>query len=405
MVALADYQGREQAYVKHMFLELYLEALMHKTASKYDHIVYVDGFAGPWQSANEQFADTSFGIALNALRKAKASWQPKRNVKMSAFLVEQHPKAYAQLEKIPATFLDVEVKTYRGDFLAQLPLISEAIPANAFTFFFIDPKGWRIPLATLAPFIKRPNAEVVFNFMFDFINRAASIRDPALAKGLDELIPFGDFRAKLAITESQEDKDPAIAESRKDLLVNAFNESLARLGGYKYVADVTVLRPLRDRPLYCLCYATRHPIGIEVFRDCQIKALEGQAATRAASKVRSAAASSGQSELFPSLHEMGPDETGRLLARERVAARTSLVEMAPEAPAAIKYAELQTRVLTRHIVRAVDVSTVAAELRQQGLLIFLDWEAGKRRPKPNYIVQRGSGLDKLLSAKVDLFGA
>ena len=75
MAAIQDYQGREQSYVKHVFLERYLERLVHKTASSYDHIVYVDGFAGPWQSASEQFQDTSFGIALNALRQAKATWK------------------------------------------------------------------------------------------------------------------------------------------------------------------------------------------------------------------------------------------------------------------------------------------------------------------------------------------
>jgi three-Cys-motif partner protein len=81
MVSLSDYVGREHAYVKHVFLERYLEALIFKTASTFNHIVYIDGFAGPWQSANEEFADTSFGIALNALRRAKETWQKsKRNV-------------------------------------------------------------------------------------------------------------------------------------------------------------------------------------------------------------------------------------------------------------------------------------------------------------------------------------
>ncbi len=73
MVSLHDYAGREQTYVKHVFLQSYLEALVHKTASAYSHVVYVDGFAGPWHSANEKFEDTSFGIALNALRRAKGS--------------------------------------------------------------------------------------------------------------------------------------------------------------------------------------------------------------------------------------------------------------------------------------------------------------------------------------------
>ena len=78
MVALADYAGREQSYVKHVFLENYLEALAHKIGSTYSHIVYVDGFAGPWQSANERFEEAPFGIALNPLRKAKESLEADR---------------------------------------------------------------------------------------------------------------------------------------------------------------------------------------------------------------------------------------------------------------------------------------------------------------------------------------
>jgi three-Cys-motif partner protein len=94
MITFQNYVGREQSYVKHIFLESYLERLAHKVASTYSHIVYVDGFAGPWQSANENFQDTSFGIGLNALRRAKASWKERRDVQMSAFLVERDAAAY-----------------------------------------------------------------------------------------------------------------------------------------------------------------------------------------------------------------------------------------------------------------------------------------------------------------------
>src|SRR5437879_9434719 len=117
MVSLEDYADREQAYVKHVFLERYLEALIFKTASVYPHIVYVDGFAGPWQSANERFEDTSFGIALNALRQAKESWkQQGRDVRMSAHLVERDATAYAKLAEVPQRYPDVTVSTYSGDF-------------------------------------------------------------------------------------------------------------------------------------------------------------------------------------------------------------------------------------------------------------------------------------------------
>ena len=150
MVAIQDYQGREQAYVKHVFLERYLERLVHKTASRYDHIVYVDGFAGPWQSANEQFQDTSFGIALNALRQVKATWKAAgRDVKMSAYLVEQDPKTYAKLATIQARYPEIEVKTYEGDFLGVLPAILAAVPPQAFAFFLHRSERLALPAEIL----------------------------------------------------------------------------------------------------------------------------------------------------------------------------------------------------------------------------------------------------------------
>ncbi len=131
MVSFHDYVGREQSYVKHVFLESYLEALVHKTASKYPHIVYVDGFAGPWQSANEKLEDTSFGIALNALRRAKGSWKEKqRDVRMSAYLVERDPSAYQQLASIPPRYPDVTIKTYNDDFVTVLSKILTDMPRD-----------------------------------------------------------------------------------------------------------------------------------------------------------------------------------------------------------------------------------------------------------------------------------
>jgi three-Cys-motif partner protein len=387
MIAIADYKGREQSYVKHTFLERYMERLVRKTASKYGHVVYVDGFAGPWQSANEKFQDTSFGIALGALRRAKASWKPTRDVPMSAFLVERDPAAYARLAGVPTQYPDVTVKTYQGDFLTVLPTILADIPKDAFAFFLIDPKGWRLPLRSLQSLLARPNSEVIFNFMFDFINRAASIKDAAVVDGLDVLMPYGDFRGQLAELERAHPYGFA-PEQRKAVLVNAFSESLAKLGRYKYVAETTVLRPLKDRPLYCLFYATRHPKGIEVFRDCQVKALHEQSATRAASKIRYAQDSSGQTELFQSLHDMGPNELSMFLAGEEKAAEGTLLELTPAKPGSILYEKLWPRVLARHVVRLPDVNKIAARLRSKGTLLFPDWEKGKRVPQPSYRTQR-----------------
>src|SRR5690606_5077440 len=109
------------------------------------------------------------------------------------------------------------------------PNILNEIPDNAFTFFFIDPKGWRIRLRDLEKLLARPKSEIIFNFMLEFINRAASMRDPIVASGLDELIPFGNWREKLDAAEVASPIGIGPNE-RKGILVEAFAESLANLG-------------------------------------------------------------------------------------------------------------------------------------------------------------------------------
>lgn len=386
MVSLSDYLGREQSYVKHVFLESYLERLVHKTASKYPHIVYVDGFAGPWQSANERFEDTSFCIAINALRRAKASWKTYgRHVRMSAFLVERDAVAYAKLSNIPAQFPDIEIQTYNDDFMNISGAILSSIPHDAFAFFLLDPKGWRISLRQLAPLLARPNSEVIFNFMFDFINRAASIKDANVVAGLDELIPFGDWRVKLKAAEKSNSTEPA---ARKQILAEAFAESLKQLGSYEYVAETTVLRPVKDRPLYCLFYATRHPKGIGVFRDCQFEALRAMSKTRAVTKVKHAAQASGQGEIFESLHDMAPDSLDAFFEDERRNCEATLLSLVPPDLTFIHYEALLAQVQARHVVRAPDVNKLAARLRKDGMLFFPEWEPRKQVPDLSYRVQK-----------------
>jgi three-Cys-motif partner protein len=386
MVSLADYAGREQSYVKHVLLESYLERLVHKIASRYDHIAYVDGFAGPWLSANEKFEDTSFGIALNALRSAKATWkQYGRDVRMSAFLIERDKTAHGRLVRVRARYPDLTIKTFFADFLSIVPTILGEIPPNAFAFFLIDPKGWRVPLKTLAPLLGRSNSEVIFNFMFDIINRAASINEPKVVAGLDELIPLGNWRTALADGERNGGLSP---EERNGILVSAFSDGLCRIGNYGYVAETAVLRPTKDRPLYSLLYCTRRKEGIEVFRDCQIAALEEQSRTRAAVKIEHAETSTGQREIFQSLHEMGPDDLLKYLQSEREAVTRRVLELTPAQPYAIQYDQLWPQILARSVVRRVDVNKIVARLRTENKLFIPDWENNRRVPQDSYRLQR-----------------
>lgn len=382
---LEHYHGREQAYVKHFLLSEYLESWAHKVASTWEEVAYVDGFSGPWQHTGEAFEDTSFGIALRALTKAKSSWQGHgKAVKMSAFLVEKDPDAYANLQAAKALFPDVEIKTYPGSFVDQAPSILRDIPPRAFAFLFIDPKGWAIDMKRIAPLLRRPHSEVVFNFMFDFINRAASIQSSGVGASLDELILDPTWRVRLKARPTHVTE----ADHRKTVLVDAFSRTLAQLGQYNHVAETTVLRPLKDRPLYSLVYGTRNPKGIEVFRSSQIKALGQQDRIRGLTKLNAAAAASDQTEMFGSLSEMAPDPSVAFLAEEERKAGQLLRTLVPAAPASVRWPDLWPRIMERHVVTKTQVKQIANGLRRDGVLTVLDWRPNQRTVDDHNRVQR-----------------
>lgn len=373
-----NYIGREQAYVKHFLLGDYLEGWAHKVASRWPQVAYVDGFSGPWQEAGESFEDTSFGIALRALTRAKASWQSLgRTVQMKAYLVEKDKRAYEKLQASIALFPDIEIKTYPGSFIDHAPTIRRDIPHGAFAFMFIDPKGWAIDMERIKPLLDRPNSEVVFNFMFEFINRAASMQSPALAASLDALIREPGWRAAL------DERHPEIneADHRKSVLVDAFARTLGRLGGYRFVAETTVLRPTKDRPLYSLVYATRSERGLEVFRASQVKALARQDHVRGTAKMTALANASDQEEMFPSFSEVAPNPSTNLLERELKAAENFLLARLTLAAAPSVWSEIWPELLERHMITRTQASAIANRLRIAGVIAFPDWRPRQRLPR------------------------
>lgn len=384
---LANYMGREQAYVKHHFLADYVERLVFKVASAYKDVVYIDGFSGPWKDQGQSFEDTSFGIALEALRKAKAEWKRIKgiDVTMTALLVERDPDAYRRLQDVVDLYPDIEIKTFPGEFVPMIGKLIEAIPPRAFTFVLIDPKGWKIDMEAVAPLIRRPNTEVVLNFMFDFINRFATMQHPGIQAGLDALLPGTDWRKRM----EDLDVDPAErgANPRKDILVAAISDVIGRLGGYQYVMETPVLYPTKDRTFYSLIYATRKDIGIEVFRECQHDALKAQDLVRDQLKSSKRAEATMMDDLFADT-PTGNQFAARWMAEQEVAARAALLEKIPLGPESIRYGEVWPAVMAKHGVRGRRLARIAAEMRNAGTLKFLDWAPRKQVPDDDYRVQR-----------------
>lgn len=384
--ARENYEGREQGYVKHHFLAGYVGRLVMKVASSYKHVVYIDGFSGPWQSRNERFEDTSFGIALKALRDAKAQWKKTRgaDVTMTALLVEKEAGAFRRLAEVAFRYPDINIQTFNGDFVELVPTLTAAIPPDAFSFVLMDPKGWKINMTQVEPLISRPNSELLLNFMFDFINRSASMPQPYVQAALELLLPGAGVQQRIADIVPW--KAPAGVQ-REQALISCITEVVRRLGNYRFVMETPVLYPTRDRTFYSLIYATRSKIGVEVFRDAQNATLLEQDAMRIDLKDSKRAEETGMSDLFAGQATRREFAT-QWLAKQEMGARVALLDAVPIAPQSVLYGDVWPIVLAKWGVRRSRLGRIAAELKAGGQLSFLDWAPRKQVPDDSYRVQR-----------------
>src|ERR1044072_3091886 len=131
MKAPEYYQGREQTYLKHFFLERYLERVAYIIGYSSDEFIYVDCFSGPWKSEDEQFEDTSFMIALQKHRHVKENLAKAAKYPRIRFLfIEKHPQASRDLEQATRSYPRNEVEVLNGEFEILIPEILKFIGSS-----------------------------------------------------------------------------------------------------------------------------------------------------------------------------------------------------------------------------------------------------------------------------------
>lgn len=243
------YEGREQTYLKHWFLESYLEVLAYHVALKFNTgLVYVDGFSGPWRSQDEELGDTSFMIAIHKLRSVqdRVVQLQGRKPRVRCVFVEKDETSFRQLKRATENIPDIQCIPLFGEFEKLIPQVCRDV-GDGFAFTFIDPTGWRgYDLELIAPLIRHRPGEVLVNFMFDYINR--------------DLIP--EEMSRLFGTRSWRDEP----EGGK---VGLFADRLKSHGQFRYSAFTRILKPLETRVYYYLVYATRHLKGLQEFKRRQ----------------------------------------------------------------------------------------------------------------------------------------
>lgn len=371
------YEGREQALVKHALLKSYLEKLVliiGMGAKKVGHveICFVDCFAGPWGAPDDKLEGTSISLSLKTLAACKEKLATLGvNATMRALYIEKDASAFERLSKFLSEQAppSVEHACRRGNFVDLRTDILKWCGSGPFTFFFVDPKGWKdIVIETMRPLLQRPRSEFLINFAYNFINRTAS-----MSEWQDAMVRLLGAPVKL---------DGLQPAQREEVLVNAYRESLKTCvpsGRPEYrarTAYVTVLDPLHKRTKYHLVYLTSHPTGIVEFMDISERVDLVQKQVRAAKQLDVRQKKTGVTDMFgadpqiePADGRSSPDDVDAFW-RQYLAAGERRVGTA-------EFADILET--TRWLPGELQASLV--RLVKAGAVRNLDADASKRRTK------------------------
>jgi three-Cys-motif partner protein len=378
-VDLSAYAGREQAHVKHCLLEEYLPDWAYKVGSKWDSLVYVDGFAGPWQTTHPGYADSSFGVAIDALRRSclGLSESRARDVRVDSILIEQDKAAFAHLQGFAKrkTTPAFRVHALCGEFADQVPAINQLISRSAqnpFHFVFLDPKGWAdIPMEKIRPLLRDRSCEVLINLMTRHIIRF--LKEPDRADSYRALFGRPEVLEILRNTPSENNE-------RAEQAVREYCRSLRLLCDFNYVSSAVILEPDEESVRYFLLYATNHPRGVEVFKAAEIKAARIQDDVRHEAHVRK----TRQPELR--LGGGPPKSRVALQLRDRYAARArkKVIEiLSASSPAdSVRYSELFCEAMAFPLVTPDDLESWLRAL-EPSIEIRLAGSSRRRKPSPS----------------------
>jgi three-Cys-motif partner protein len=282
------YAGREQTWVKHQILRKYLQRFAYIIGSNWDAITYIDCFSGPWKVESDDYRDSSFSIAIEELRKARADLANRnRRLKLRCLFLEKNKTSYQKLKQYAESVKESdEIVTLNASVEDSIDKIIDFTKGGGFPFIFIDPTGWTgFGMDAITPLLKITPGEVLINFMTGDIRRF--LQDEATQESLIRLFGSDSFRSKVQGLEGQD---------RVDAAVEIYSEEIAQRGNFRYTPSATVLRGEADRTRFHLIYATRHPKGLEVFKEAEKKAMEDMQPIRAEAHKRKKA--STQAELF-----------------------------------------------------------------------------------------------------------
>lgn len=374
------YSGREQTKAKHFILRNYLQALAFKVL-RFSDLTYVDGFSGPWETKTENFSDSSFMIAIEVLKDAQQKILAKtgRRPKIRCFLSEINREAFEKLKAAIAPFHkpdeSFEIKTYYGAFEDAISDVQTFVE-NSFALIFIDPTGWTgYSFNKIKPLLDRPKCEVLINFMYDFVNRAAFMNDAKTVASLDPILGGPQWNQRL-----DHNLPRGLAVEK------LFRDNLKTAGHFDYVVSTKIDRSIMDRPLFYIAYGTKSRAGLEAFREIEYSALRANARDRADAMERKREGKSGSSELFPGMDaDVKESAIGDRVREQKELAATHLLA-ALNTVGSMTFSDVWVMLLQPYMLRVTNIKDICVNLAAAGK-IENTWGSGNRKPRDDEMIR------------------
>ena len=259
----------EHTRAKHEILRRYLGAWFPILTIRGSNlrVIFLDGFSGPGRYSGGEPGSPL--IALETLIN-HTHFSEMSNTEFIFLFVENERDRFENLQQELERFWsqrvggkprNVGVFTYNKEFTEMAQhILAHTQGRLAPTFAFIDPFGWSgVSMNTIRDLLSSRKCEVLFNFMYDSVNRFVADERPGISQSFNQL--FG--------TETTEHVTAAAlsGEKRKRFLVDLYKKQLHTVGGFTFVRSFELMNPGRRRTQYFLMFGTRHPRGLQAMKD------------------------------------------------------------------------------------------------------------------------------------------
>jgi three-Cys-motif partner protein len=360
------YEDREQTAVKHEILARYLSAFVPIVGNWASDITYIDCLAGPWESADANFADTSFARAIDVLRSTrKVLGSRGKFPTMRCLFIERDPVAFSKLKQYSDKVADIEVTTQNWDLTEHIKDVVTFAKerGKSFPFVFIDPKGWEpLQIELIRPILALDPGEVLINLMTSWITRF--LRDDT--KHFDRLIG-ADWQKLVQLR----------GEEQEEELVNSYASAVRTAGAFNYVCTLPVMKPDQDAFHFYMVYATRHIRGVEVFKEKEKQVVSFMHDKRAQAQQRRKFLQSGQATLLPAGALYRETRFTRHRDRGLELAKGEL-QRKLESSAQLLYDEAWATVMQHSAVMDSDFREWLSEWKGEGLLEITNQRPGQK---------------------------